>query len=1013
MGGPSENSALVSYAELYKRSLTIATALHARSFSHGDLAAIRLEPGVDAVASMLAVWRLGGAWIPLPLNYPHRFAENILKVAGVRALLTKGGSPADAEMADVTLGVIPDAAYGVVDLSALPFVEPDLPLFAGAAPGDTACIMYTSGSTGTPKGVCLSHRAMGNRLHWMWETFPWQEGERACAKTTMAFVDFIWELFGSLLAGVPVVLPSSSAAVDTAELFSIVQRYNVTRLILTPSVLAAARQMQLVQSHCQGVSVITSSGEPLSLDLANTIHRDVPTLRLLNLYGSTETMGDATWYEFVPMGEKTEPHQSVSIGSPIANSRVAVLDENDCPVPFGEIGELAISGDCLADGYHKDTPLTDGVFKPLPVTGGEKATLWFATGDMGYMNASRQIFCLGRKDRQIKIRGVRVDPGEVAACLKEHPLVKDALVRAVTDSNGKIRLAGYVIANTRREKIVKGRGTPLVEQLEAHVRERMMAPKRPDTYIFLDEWPATVSHKVDLNRLPNPFEQHATLHGEPPLGEMENTLAGIWRSLLGVTHITRQDDFFELGGDSLSVTQLAFELRKVFNRQIPFQHLYQVPRLKDMATYLIEPDVGAEDRGNPFFLSMPPDAMIDEDVHAADAFSPLPTASPQPLEEGACVLLTGVPGHISLWLVTKLLERGAGSVLCLEEHDFAGELTPMESLRDRLTRAGCWKEEYAARLSVISGRLGSEYFGLPQAAWDNLAESVDVVFHCGLHVNLAQSYQHLRGVNIGGTKEVIRFCCHVKTKPLHYISSHAIIDTSAHAGSETALCEDAELVSYKGLPGGYILSRWAMERMIWLARQRGLPSAIYRYVPVSGDSVTHQCDTSEIYWRLLRLFCQTGAIPESLRPVNILPVDTAADLVLTIASDPYCYKHAFHICNPRSESWSVWAEYLRKLGYPTSVMSNEEWFHFFTGMPEKDHDDNSRILLSFLGKMSKSPLKHLPIAMENTCLMMEKHGVVVPPFSFEMFAAYWRVMRDKGWLPGPGEKQDISSAQPT
>ena len=547
--------------------------------------------------------------------------------------------------------------------------------------------------------------------------------------------------------------------------------------------------------------------------------------------------------------------------------------------------------------------------------------------------------------------------------------------------------------------------TSLKKTLSDYLAASLSEPMRPEVLLFSENWPRTVSGKIDLKRLPNPFlKESASLGGLPRAG-MEREVAEIWRQTLGLKQIGREDNFFRIGGNSLSITQLAFSLRRRFQCDVGFRELYQVPRFKDMAAYLEKylSNAAQESHAAVPLMGVEP-GQIEKDLHLADGHVPCSCTMPAPLEPGSRIFMTGAPGQIGLWLLARLLERKDLTVTCLtgpEDVDLAHEsLSP--PLVGRMMAAGCWKEDYRESLHLLDGNLEQERFGLSVQTWDALSADTDLVLHSGLHVNLAQSYSFLRRVNVLGTVEVIRFCCDQKLKPLHFISSLSVIDHTARTNPAEPVKEDDPFDSYAGLTSGYILTRWVMDQMVRRASARGLPTALYRFTTVSGDTIGHRCDTGEIYWRLLRYCCKSGALPAGKRKVDMLPVDVAADMVLTIAASPACYGKAYHICNPEPEPWSVWENYLRRLGHQVETLPASEWISRLQKLPETEHDDNSRILLSMASKDGYDPIQALSIDMQNTLACLNTRGFIIPRFSFEHFKACHEVMVREGWLPEPG-----------
>ncbi len=446
--GTSATERQVTRRELLDMADGLASHMAAQGVAPGSTVLLRLEQGPDLLAAILAVWKLGAVWTPLAPGYPASLARWIASDCGAVCILTNDGAWKGESPAMLNIRELPATAAG--QTAPQPARHPE--------EKDTACLLYTSGSTGNPKGVRLSHAVLANRLRWMWEQFPWGAGEACCQKTSPVFVDFIWEALGPLLSGIPLVsLPDGSAA-DVPWLLDQLERHKITRLVLVPSLLAEMHRTGLA-GRLPALRILTASGEILPPDVASATLKALPSVRLLNLYGSTEVTGDATFYEVT--GQESG---AVPIGVPVHNTTLAVVDEQGSVLPVGAVGRLFVAGGCLASGYHgaaaafssawvdeqRHEGMTDEAFHDLCRLGGHRR--WFDTGDTARLDTSGVAHYYGRIDRQIKIRGIRIEPEEIQAVLEAHPLVEEARVLAVSGHSGggaavwtEQRLAAYVI----------------------------------------------------------------------------------------------------------------------------------------------------------------------------------------------------------------------------------------------------------------------------------------------------------------------------------------------------------------------------------------------------------------------------------------------------------------------------------------------------------------------------------------------------------------------------------------
>jgi len=536
------DTAALSYGDLNRRANQLAHYLRRLGVKPNQPVAVCAERSFEMVVGLLSILKAGGAYVPLDPAYPGDRLKYMLEDSSPMALLVQGGQ--GRLLGDVGRRLLN------IDLEDLSRWQ-DQPetnlesLDVGAGSGNLAYLIYTSGSTGVPKGVMGLHRGAINRFTWMYEEYPFESGEVCCAKSSFSFVDSIWELFGPLSKGIPTVLLPAALNRDPINLIQALNTHRITRLVLVPSllrtILEAHRSDERLLPNLKYWSV---SGEHLPGALVNEFFKKAPNGRLLNLYGSSEDSADVLWYE-VRHGRASSV---IPIGRPIANTQVYILDRNGEPAPTGVQGELYIGGAGLAQGYLNYPDLTTSKFIPAPfVSGSEPGGRMYATGDLARWLADGTIEYLGRDDFQVKIRGNRVELSEVEARLAEVPGVMEAVVVARNDESGDKRLVAYY---TCIEKDEPGVGAiELRQRLAEHLPDYMI----PAAYVQLKALPLTGSGKLDRKALPAPEGNAHVVQGyEPPLGEIETTVARIWSEILKVERVGRYDNFFALGGHSLS-----------------------------------------------------------------------------------------------------------------------------------------------------------------------------------------------------------------------------------------------------------------------------------------------------------------------------------------------------------------------------------------------------------------------------------------------------------------------------
>jgi amino acid adenylation domain-containing protein len=556
----------LSYRELNARANRLARHLRAMGVGRGVRVGVCLERSLEVWVGLLAVLKAGGAYVPLDPSYPDQRLAFMLANAKVPVLITQ------TRLAPKLLAWAQTAFLIDLDTAALE-LESAADIDACPEPDDVAYVMYTSGSTGQPKGVEGTHRGAVNRFAWMWSTYPFAPGEIACQKTSLNFVDSIWELFGPLLRGIPTVVAPDPVVKDPLRLVDLLAEQRVSRIVMVPSLLRVLLETsQNLSERLPALRLWVTSGEAITVELARRFRAAMPNATLLNLYGSSEVSADVTWYEVT--GEEVS---RIPIGRPIANTQVYVLDPVRQPVPVGIPGELYVGGLGLARGYLDSPDLTMERFVPDPFSpGAGVGELLFRTGDLGLFRSDGNLDLLGRLDDQVKIRGMRIELGEIESVLRQQADVADAVVAVRPVEAGDSQLVAYLVApNGQAQR---------PNELRAALRLRLPEHMIPTTFVHLPSLPRTPSGKIDRLALPEAsemvFEKTSRV---APRTYTETRLAALWGDLLGVESVSVCDGFFDLGGYSLLAVRLFAAIENTFGKRLPITTILEGDTIEHLA----------------------------------------------------------------------------------------------------------------------------------------------------------------------------------------------------------------------------------------------------------------------------------------------------------------------------------------------------------------------------------------------------------------------------------------------
>jgi amino acid adenylation domain-containing protein len=543
----------LTYAELSARASRLARLLAARGAGPETLVGVIMDRSADLLVTLIAVLKTGAAYLPIDPAYP---ADRI------RYTLTDA-RPVLVVTDTVAAGNVPDVAAPRLVVDAPQTTDAcerlnDAHLDATGLPANPAYVIYTSGSTGRPKGVVVSHGSLTNFLCAMDDRFRLRGSDRLAAVTTVAFDISGLELYLPLLSGAAVVVVPRHVVQDPAALCDLLSREKITTMQATPSLW---RALLAHDSRALAGLRILTGGEALPADLAERL-RGVCG-HVTNLYGPTET---TIWSTATPVGPET------SIGAPIWNTRVYVLDNRLRPAPAGAAGELFIAGSGVARGYLNRPGLTAERFVACPFGGpGERM---YRTGDVARWTDAGTLEYLGRADDQVKLRGFRIELGEVEAALAAHPSVSQAIAAVREDTPGDQRLVGYVVPAP--ESVTAAADGPDLADVRAFLQERLADYMVPSALVVLDSVPLTPNGKRDRKALPAPEFAPAIAY-RAPSSPQEEILCTAFAEILGVPRIGLDDNFFDHGGQSLLAARLISRIRSILNVQIPLSAIFEAP----------------------------------------------------------------------------------------------------------------------------------------------------------------------------------------------------------------------------------------------------------------------------------------------------------------------------------------------------------------------------------------------------------------------------------------------------
>ncbi|MFD7225224.1 amino acid adenylation domain-containing protein [Streptomyces sp. NPDC059892] len=948
---------VMTYGLLSTASDRLAARLIAAGVGPGSAVGVCGSRSLEALVAFLGILKAGCAYVPLDEDHPPARLRAMAEDAGVHVAVVLPGSSrrirglhTRVELGRVACTAPPDApgAPGAPDAPNTPDTPdtpntPDMIPLPSPAATDRAYVMFTSGSTGRPKPVAIAHRGVVQLVLSDPRLPPPGPGDGVLHGYGLSSDASTIEIWSGLLGGACLVLVDRAELLAPAVLEERFRTHGVTVAYLTTSVfhhLARTRPGAL-----RGLRFASAGGEAMDPGLARAVQTACPDTTVVNFYGPTENSVVSTAY-FLPKlaGDETR----VPIGGPFATSACHVLRPDGTPAAPGEEGELYVGGDGLALEYIGDAELTAERFVGVPDVPGGRL---YRTGDRVVAGPDGLLEYRGRLDRQVKVRGQRIELDEVEARLRCHSEVGEAVVEL---RDGV--LAAYLTP-------ARPGDTLPVDALRRYCARWLPAQAVP-TLIARDRFPVTSGGKVDRTRLlaESRHGEVGAQRGESradaaygsgqgreprscPGAEAEGpleALAEVWQLVLRVRPAPT-DSFFVIGGDSLLAAEVVARTLALLDLDAALgssliRALLADPTLEGFAAAVSthhgypagapRADAPALPPHTPRTGQTPPaprtpDAEVDFVRETALGFSLPPAGSPVPRPgDPSDVLLTGASGFVGAFLLDRLLRDTTARIHCPVRA--SGAAHAERRVLAALTRYGLRADDTARqRLVCFPADLAAPGLGLSPEHAAELAACLDLVVHNGARVNFLYPYSALRAANVEGTREIIGLAA-PRRVPVHFLSTVAVLAGFGSAGARE-VDEDVRLDHADRLTMGYAESKWVAEGLLRNAAEQGLPVAVYRPYEVTGDRLHGACNTETAICSLFKTIAETGLAPDIALPMDFVPVDHVAESVVHIATRHRAKDRVYHLTNPRPAVLRDVLDRMRAAGCEMRMLPYGEW----------------------------------------------------------------------------------------
>lgn len=902
-----------SYKQLWQDASYMASGLKHAGIGKECIVAIALPKSYQYLAAVLGTWMAGAAFVPVDTTMPQERIAHILKES-----LAFNGAQVLAAFAPVSERSKLQAL--LPELLLMPLAAPDnyTPLGIGQIkdhnddadkgsatnisletntfcpaklePQDLAYVIFTSGSTGQPKGVLVEHRGLVNLLDEQIKAFAIDGNTRSLFYLSTNFDASISDFGTALMAGATLYIEQPADLTPGKALFDLIKSRGITYVDIPPSALRLMHPEQL--PDCLKSMVI--GGEVCPRDVVTAFAKK---LRLVCVYGPTEATVCTSWTHCL-----ADLWQAPLIGKPINGIKYKVMDANGKPVDAGTAGELYISGSGLARGYLNNPSLTSERFVTI---NGER---YYLSRDSVVETADGNYEFLGRVDRQFKLRGMLIEPEEIEKHLAEHKQIARAAVlkRSMPDNPERHLLVAFVQPSYDEQR------RPDSIELREHLTKSLPRWMLPQRYQWIERMPETTSGKVDVTALGQIALTRTINHSRPGAGaqsELAQKLSQAVEQLLGYDHLQADDNFFDLGLDSLAVIELSATLSSL-GVEISPHTIFQNPSIKALVAN-ISSDTKAQGQDSDHNRDALKAAYLRQDVFTSPMFKELETIAASRTKEqqktSNCLLITGATGFLGARILQLLLAQSSSyqdqiiyALVRADDDQAAGQrLLAAAPASDREQIIEAIKQK---RLLPTAGDILSSTFGLSTAQYQHLADTVDCIVHLAARVNMVQPYQMLKDDNVTGSLNLARLALTGKSKNMHYASTLSVfVSTDKNTGR--AMESDC-LDKTETIWGGYSQSKWIAEVALRKLSSQGFNLNTYRLGLITGDTTNGTTGSHDFLVMFIRGLRAMGCLPQealtetgSKLAVDITPVDWAANAMAALIHHQNGANQTYHIAN--------------------------------------------------------------------------------------------------------------------
>ncbi len=918
------NDEKLTYAQLNSKANSLAHYLLQKGIKPNDIVCIMANRSLETIICMLGILKSGAAFLNLDPTYPVDRTKYYINDSNVQYVLVQ------KELCEKVKN-IKNCIY--IDLDSdfynYNFENPNI----SVKDTDLSYMIYTSGSTGTPKGVMLNQVGLANMAKAMTKVLDYlKEGNKhtIVSVTSTPFDIFVYEIIVSLTHGLKIVMANNAEHRNPKLLDALIKKYNVDVMTVTPSLMKINYDNREPNSALALVKNMVFGGEPLPEKFVKSLKALADDITVYNIYGPSEIT-------ILSNVQNLDGEKEITVGPPIMNTQIHILDKNMKRVPIGVVGEIYISGIQVGLGYMGKPDMTSTKFLDNPFGSGKI----YKSGDIGRWTFDGKVQCLGRIDNQIKLRGLRIELGEIENRILEIEGITSAIVNKI-EIDGKEVLCGYYVSTTDIDE----------SYIKDTLRKNLPPYMIPNYILRLEKMPYTINRKIDRKALPIPQSNHTNENSKiniATLNSNEDKLLQIWKNILKVDSITIDDNFFDIGGDSVSAITMQLEAVN-YNLDFEYADIFNYPTIRQLAKKLPSPEKSFMDNYNYDTINK---------VLSRNNFDNINKIKKYNFKN---ILLIGGTGYLGSHIIDSFMKNETGIIYCLIREK--NNQKPVDRLRSILHFyfGDKYKDDINVRIKILNGDITKPNLGLSVEDYNIIKNNVDAIINSGAIVKHYGLKQQFEDINVIGTQNVVNLCKREKKRLLH-VSTTSVSGFGEKENNSELLdtnkidFTEQDLFVGQSIKGIYTSTKYRAEVLILEAISDGLDAQILRIGNITNrysDGIFQKNIENNAFANRIKSFIDVGAFPKYAleHEIELTPVDLCAKSIIRILE--YSSKcNMFHLYNPNLLPVELFYRVLKTdLNIDLVPLSNKLLSYLITGILQDEK--NKKILSGIIYDLDKN-----------------------------------------------------------